>query len=171
MTEQWRDIPDYEGVYQVSDLGRVRRLSEFIPCSRAISGQRRWSGRILSPGLSGCYMTVTLCCEGTRRTCFIHQLVLLAFIGPRPEGLEACHGSQGPLNNQLINLVYGSRSKNQIDRRRDGTGCNVPVRRSDDKVYQSVSDAAKDIGIRHSDISHVLAGRQRTAGGFTWEKI
>lgn len=96
---------------------------------------------------------------------------MLVFVGPKPDGLEVCHGIHGQKDNQLKNLRYGTPSQNQLERYRDGTACNIPVRRSDGKEYRSMNDAAKDTGISHVGISNVFSGQQQTAGNFTWEKI
>lgn len=176
MTEHWRDIPGYEGEYKVSDLGRVRSLTRWLPSDRVTSGWRRWKGGILSPGYAGrtrCYAYVHLCHEGIKQNWYIHDLVLLAFVGPKPEGLEVCHGSGGQKDNRLANLCYGTASKNcGEDCRRDGTGRNVPIRRLDGVEFESFTEAAHASGLRSSStISMVLSGCRRTAGGFTWERI
>jgi len=175
MSEQWRDIPGYEGVYQVSDLGRVCRLPGWIPCPQAESGQRWWPGGMLNPGFAGrerCYAYVILSFEGSKRNWYIHDLVLLAFVGSKPGGLEVLHGLGGKSDNRLVNLLYGTASQNQMNRRRDGTGSNVPVRRSDGVEFDSLREAASVSGLRGSStISMVLSGRRKIAGGFNWEKI
>lgn len=61
MLERWRDIPDYEGLYQVSDFGRVRRLAGWIHSHNAKSGRRRWAGRVLKPGYAGRNGIMRLC--------------------------------------------------------------------------------------------------------------
>jgi len=174
MPEHWRDIPDYEGVYQVSDFGRVRRLPGLIQSHNARTGCRRWKGRILRPGYAGrerCYAFVQLSLGGKVSHHYVHDLVMLAFVGPKPPGMEVCHGRNGKRDNRLVNLSYGMPTKNQgPDRRRDGTGNNVAVRRSDNKVFSSMTEAARVCGLQsHASISNVLAGRQQTAGGFSWE--
>jgi hypothetical protein len=169
MSERWRDIPGYEGYYQVSDCGRVRRLSGRIK-------NRHWTGRIIRPGYAGrerCYAFVRLSQDGTARNWYVHDLVLLAFVGSKPAGLEVCHGAEGKSNNHLTNLSYGTPAKNQgPDRRRDGTSNCVAVRRSDGSIFSSLTEAARFSGLKsHTPISNVLSGRQQTAGGFFWEFI
>lgn len=120
MSETWRVVPGYEDLYEVSDLGRVKRLE------RATKGRAgvvmHFPESILEPTVTGFgYARVTLSKRGLRRSVFVHVLVLSAFVGPRPEGQEACHGDGVRLNNNLSNLRWDSRSENQKDSVRHGT--------------------------------------------------
>jgi len=109
--ERWLSIEGYEGMYEVSDLGRVRSLPRFHA-----------GGRVLKPGYNGPVANVGLCRDGRSRSFRVHQLVMRAFVGPCPEGMEVCHGPAGRLDNRLVNLSYGTRLKNNgEDKRRDGT--------------------------------------------------
>ena len=116
MNENWRPIPGYEGVYEVSDLGRVRSLD------RIDARGRRICGRALRPGItrSG-HLQVNLCLDGKRRWTYVHRLVLMTFVGPAPEGMEGCHGNGRPADNRLANLRWASQSENNRDRVRHGT--------------------------------------------------
>lgn len=58
-----------------------------------------------------------------RKTFLVHRLVLLAFIGPCPEGMECCHSDGNPANNRLENLRWDTRKNNQADRIKHGTDC------------------------------------------------
>ncbi len=68
------------------------------------------------------YLKVCLCRNGTIIQCQIHHLVLSAFIGPCPEGMEGCHfPDPNPANNRLENLRWDSRAGNFADKRIHGT--------------------------------------------------
>lgn len=109
--ENWLPVPGYEGLYDVSDLGRVRSLP-----------RNTTSGKILKFGWHAHgYPQVTLWRDGKGWHPCIHQIVTLAFLGPRPDGLEVRHLDDDPLNNTLANLVYGTRSENKLDTVRLGT--------------------------------------------------
>lgn len=121
--ERWLPVPDYEGLYEVSDQGRVRSL----PRGAATYGGRAWSrnGQILKPAPSvGSALTVGLSVGGERRTWRVHTLVLLAFVGPRPDGLQCCHGNGDFADNRLGNLRWDTPSSNMIDRFNHGTDNN-----------------------------------------------
>lgn len=115
MLEEWRPVVGYEGAYEVSDLGRVRSLDRID--SR---GNRAW-GRLLraDPQASG-HLRVALCVEGKARRLFVHKLVLDAFVGPCPVGMETCHNDGDPTNNAVSNLRWDTKSANARDRRLHG---------------------------------------------------
>ena len=113
--EQWRVIPGWEGYYSVSDRGRVRSEGRWTGREGA-KGRRRLHQCILKPGTRRHgYRSVFLCREGGRRNVVIHQLVLLAFVGPRPGGCVACHGDGDPNNNRLSNLRWDTYKNNSHD--------------------------------------------------------
>lgn len=108
MTENWLPIPGFEGRYEVSDQGRVRSLASGTP--------RLVSTRI---GFGG-YRRVTLYLNGRRWHRTVHVLVALAFIGPRPDGMEVRHLDGDQLNNCRSNLTYGTPTENHLDTVRHG---------------------------------------------------
>ena len=119
MTEIWASVPGYEGLYEVSNIGRVRSLPRSIKCgsgSRTIPGVLRRQS-IASSG----YQVVSLSKECVIRTACIHVLVLTAFVGPRPDGMHACHSDGDRLNNRLDNLRWDTIRENALDRLRHGT--------------------------------------------------
>lgn len=120
MKEKWKDVPGYDGNYQVSDLGRVR---SWLPAPRAhgVIGPRPAKPRILKPNVSTRYQFVCLYRNKRQRFASIHTLVLEAFIGPRPVGMVACHGAGGVLDNRLSNLKWCAQRENMADKYRDGT--------------------------------------------------
>ena len=118
--ERWAPIPGYEGTYEVSDHGRVQSLDRTLVDA---TGRRQVvTGRILkqTPNTFG-YRCVGLWCGNQRVTRAVHTLVLLAFVGPRPEGLEGLHRNGDSTDNRLSNLHYGTSSENTLDTVRHGT--------------------------------------------------
>lgn len=120
ITEEWRAVVGYEGAYEVSNLGRVRSCTRTV--RHPMKGRVVVLGRLMSPtvGKNG-YWKVGLSREGKRRTMNVHVLVLTAFVGPRPPGMEACHGPSGCLDNSVENLRWDTPSENRYDSVRDGT--------------------------------------------------
>lgn len=114
MTEDWRAVPGWEGLYEVSDHGKVRSLPR--TARGGFSGTRRIKGRTLRPvktrsGHLGIVMT-----DGTRKErALVHRLVMSTFVGPCPAGEEVCHNNGIPDDNRLENLRYGTRSENIYD--------------------------------------------------------
>ena len=115
-TENWKPIPGFEGHYEVSDHGQIRSLD------RPGRDGRRLAGRVMRQSTSAAgYRRVNLVREGTHFTQLVHRAVLLAFVGPCPDGMEACHGPSGPADNRLSNLRWGTHSDNNLDRVAYGT--------------------------------------------------
>jgi hypothetical protein len=112
--EQWRAVVGYEGLYEVSDQGRVRSLTRTCWDATGTKARTR-KGQYLKPGASRGYLSVRLCRNGSIQTLTVHSLVAAAFIGPRPEGMQVCHWNGNGGDNRLANLRYDSPSSNQLD--------------------------------------------------------
>lgn len=118
MAERWLPVVGYEGLYEVSDRGRVRSVDRVVKNIRV----RRWPGKILAQHMSrGEYPAVTLSRLGKKKNIQVHILVLTAFDRPCPDGNEALHGPAGKKDASLGNLHWGTRRENILDRVRDGT--------------------------------------------------
>lgn len=108
--EYWLPVVGYEGLYEVSDLGRVRSPR-----------------KVLLPhvGRNG-YLTVGLSKQGWQRTLRVHRLVLEAFVGPCPQGMECLHHPDpDKANNSLGNLRWGTRAENMEHQQADGSHYNT----------------------------------------------
>ena len=117
--EQWRPIPGYEGLYEVSDHGRVKSLGRVT--GGPYGSKRRVPPRILKPGMKrhGHLFVNLYNAEGkTNRT--VHTLVAEAFIGPRPAKMYVCHWNDIPDDNRLENLRYATPRENGRDMVRNG---------------------------------------------------
>ena len=119
--EEWRPVSGYEGLYEVSSLGRVRSLPRVWEqvSKHGTLHKHTSSGRTLKPGLTRQgYPSVVL---GRRRTRLVHRLVAEAFLGPCPAGKEVRHLDGTRTNNTISNLAYGTRSENIADAKLHGT--------------------------------------------------
>jgi NUMOD4 motif len=112
IAERWKAAPSYPG-YEASDLGRVRSVD------RVIRGGRRAGGVILTarPDRRG-YLRVKV----AGRSVPVHHLVMDAWLGPCPPGLERRHGGMGKQANVPANLSYGTRAENEQDKYRAPEG-------------------------------------------------
>ena len=119
MIQLWRPIPGYEGHYEAGDLGEIRSVDRQVRYPNGNLQLHR--GRVLkqTPATSG-YLSVGLNKQGGK-TFGVHTLVLLAFRGPCPEGMECCHTDGNRLNNRLTNLRWDTRVNNHKDRKLHGT--------------------------------------------------
>lgn len=101
MTEEvWKEIPGYEGLYEASTEGRVRRVK---------AGQGHAAGKILKPGMWGrnTNPTVKLHKDKQKKTETVHLLVAKTFMGKCPKGLSVVFLDGNHLNSRLDNLSYG----------------------------------------------------------------
>lgn len=116
MTNNWKQIPGYDGRYEVSDDGFVRSLND-----------RFGRVRLLTPTLTGSeggvrYHQVHLTrSDGGKAHPYVHRLMLEVFIGPKPDGMEGRHLNGDSLDNRVENLAYGTHGDNTTDQVGHGT--------------------------------------------------
>ena len=116
-TEVWKQIPGWEGLYEVSNLGRVKSCR---PSAAQPTSKLKRKDKIIN-GIGGRWLRVVLCKNGYRKAYAIHYLVLLAFVGSRPfPKAEGRHLNDDKRNNRLYNLAYGTRLENRADRTKNG---------------------------------------------------
>jgi DNA-binding transcriptional MerR regulator len=155
--EIWKPCVGYGG-YEVSNLGNVRSERQ-----------------ILAPAIgSHGYLQVQLR-RGNVRT--VHSLVLEAFEGPRPEGMEACHGDGNKLNVTLENLRWDLPKGNAEDKRRHGTaasGARKAAATRERMVVMSGYHSIEEMciagctsrrGVRYWETEGLLGTVERTEGG------
>ncbi len=119
--EQWKPVVEYEGLYEVSDLGRVRSVERLAIDS--IGRQRRYPGalrKVTFDPTRGRRM-VSLKTGGQARSLSVSVLALRAFVGERPDGLYACHNNGDPEDDRLTNLRWDTPQENNNDAVRHGT--------------------------------------------------
>lgn len=102
--EEWRDIGGYEGRYQVSNLGRVRSLSDNH--GRPLIEPKIRKFKVGHKG----HLSLDLHNGVKVEWKLVHRLVLEAFVGPCPIDHECCHYDNNPQNNRVENLRWGSRA-------------------------------------------------------------
>lgn len=122
MIETWKSVDGFEGVYEVSDLGRVRSIPRVTETKR---GPWMYRGRVLknNKGANG-YAMVKLKSPGREETKYVHHLVANTFMGPTPDGLDICHNDGDAMNPALSNLRFDTRRENNLDKIRHGTDHN-----------------------------------------------
>lgn len=163
MEEVWKDIEGYEGLYQVSNLGRVKRVT---------------TGRILKGMVSGSgYIQVDLSKQGATSKKLIHRLAAQAFI-PNPENkLEVNHIDEDKTNNKVDNLEWATRQENNnhgTHNEKVSKSNSIPIiathiKSEDSKEFYGASECARQLGLSQSHISEVLKGKRKTVGGFTFK--
>jgi len=120
--EIWLPVVGFEGIYEVSDLGRMRSLPRVV--TQMIHGRstpRRFPGVDMKPTLNEGYPAVTLYRDGTSVLRRVHVLVLEAFEGAPPAGMEGRHLNGDRTDPRRMNLKWGTRGENIRDAVRHGT--------------------------------------------------
>ena len=104
--EIWKDIPNYEGLYQVSNIGNVRTLDKYVNSSIKNNDKVKRKSQILKQYNKRGYLQVTLTVNNKRHYFGVHRLVAQAFI-PNPNNFpQVNHKDENPLNNNVKNLEW-----------------------------------------------------------------
>lgn len=154
MTEVWKDIPGYEGRYQVSDLGRVRSVDRYVRTvyKDGREGTRLVKGRVLAWGLSRGYPIVHLFPKGTVA---VHLLVARSFVPGEAPGRGVNHKDGVKANSAASNLEWVTKSRNQQHAVETGLkpqAIRVQCPRTG-RVFQSIAQAAKAAQCRARTVS------------------
>ena len=166
--EEWRDIKGYEGLYQVSNEGRIKSLERYNS-GRNQFGQcvMRLKEKILKPWRNGNndgHLRIELRNNGIRETPLVHVLVAKAFI-PNPLGLDVVHHiDHNPQNNKVENLVWMSREAHDRLHRGEQTeklSMTVYQYTLDGELvntWKSAKEASRQTSFAQSHISHCCNG-------------
>ena len=173
--EIWKDIPGYEGLYQVSNLGRVKSLNYRRSGKEHILAEHKTGNRLL-------YSQVHLSKNNIVKHYYIHILVWEAFNGPKPDGMVINHKDENPGNNALDNLMLCTQSANLLwgdaqERRLNSfTGKNkrkwvIQLNQNNEILhfYQSACQAERETGVARTSVRDCCAGIMKKAGGFVWK--
>lgn len=165
----WRAVPGYEGFYSVSDSGLVRSEDRLVSHMR---DGKRLKGRVIRQRINkkNGYPCVNLMMGGIKKTFPVHVLVALAFIGPRPAGMDIAHFDGDRMNPSESNLRYATPKENRDDSRRHGTlakGERLPqaklterqvvLIRADHRLQKEI---AEEFGVSVTTISQVKSRKQ-----------
>ena len=160
--EVWKDIKGYEGLYQVSNFGRVKSL----PRIGTINNERILKQSFHRKG----YMEAHLCKDGFEKIVKTHRLVAEAFI-PNPENKpQVNHKDENKQNNRADNLEWCDNQYNSVYNDRMNKIAKKLSRKvrclETDVVYESVAEAARKTGIAHSNIVYVCQGSYKQIKGY-----
>lgn len=167
--EEWRDVKDYEGLYQVSNQGNVRRI---LFVNNIIKKNKIKILKIHTNRARRKY--VSLYKNNRRKNCLVHRLVAIAFLENINNLPEVNHIDGNPSNNNLENLEWCSKSDNAKHAyindlhiiKTINNKNKKPIVRSDGKFYKCAYDASKDMKVNVCSIRDVLKGRTKTCKGF-----
>lgn len=169
--EIWKIIPGFSGYYEASNHGRIRSVDRLVNGfshrgARPVQLKRKQKILSLNSRRMG-YLFVNLCCDGAMRKEQVHKLVLMAFIGDRPDGMFGCHNDGDSTNNHISNLRWDTpknnqsdRIKHKTDRRGEQVGTSKITFESAKaiKTGMKVSEAIKNLGISRSQFYRIKNG-------------
>lgn len=194
--EIWRSITGYEGLYEVSDAGRVRSLN------RITDNGKRIRGKLIKPHTNRAtgYSCVGLCKGGRRRTITVHRLVALAFV-PSVDGANTVnHIDEDKQNNNAYNLEwltltdnlnYGTHNARANENRKYysgarhhnyglrganahthkgrvvAVGVNDPSKRFE---FDTAATASRALGLSSGQICDAINGKAKSCGGYYWSR-
>lgn len=170
MREVWRDIPDYEGLYKVSNLGRVKGVERTVRGPKNSYRVRPEMVMRTRPHKGG-YRHIILSKEDKKQGFLVHSLVCMAFKGPRPFGKHASHKNGKPADNRTQNLRWATPKENNADKRRHGThlsGERTPAAKLTQKQVDVIrtlegkmrqADIAARFGVSASQVSAIFRGK------------
>lgn len=184
--EVWKDIPNYEGLYQVSNYGRIKRVL-FKNGKYEFKKEKILKLRYDKDG----YEKVTLYKNGTAKIKSIHRLVAEAFVSNPNNYSLVLHKksiSDGGNNNEN-NLYWGTQKMNMQDKKRDGhnviikywlgkKGKEHPLSKKIDqydlkgnfiKTWDCMNDIQRELKINSSNVHSVCNKKRNKAGGFIWK--
>ena len=165
LIEEWKDIKGYEGLYQVSNMGRIKSLLKNIDL-------KPWKHK------KG-YLVVTLTKDKTHKHFYIHRIVAETFLENINSKNEVNHIDGNKKNNNVCNLQwcddFENRNHAYINGLRKGASI-IEVEMCDAnglsiKKYPSITEASRETGIKSGNISKCINGYKKTAGGYVWRKV
>lgn len=194
--ENWRDVLGYEGLYQVSDEGRVRSLTRVNNYGRKVRGQ------IIKQQKSkhGGYLTVGLCKNGKRTLFFVHRLVAMAFIEPTDTTETVNHINEIKTDNRVENLewmtlhdntLYGTHMQRMAESRKGkaagpahpnygrrgsqalsnkGPVVGVSMKDSSEVCFDTAATAARALHLSTGQLCDAINGKAKSCGGYYWRR-
>ena len=163
MNEIWKDIENYEGVYQVSALGRVK--SSYT--NSILKGCKTSNG----------YLRVDLCKNGIASTKKIHRLVAQAFIPNTENKPEVNHIDENKTNNMVSNLEWMTSKENcnhgtRNERMAKTRGIPIiatNITTGESQEFYGTAECARQLGLHQPNITAALKGRLTQTGGYTFK--
>ena len=159
MEEIWKDKKDYEGLYQVSNCGRVKSI-------------KFGKEKILKQSIRHGYYCVNLYKNGKHKNYYVHRLVAEAFIDNTDNLSCVNHKDENKQNNVVSNLEWCTHEYNNIYGTRIER-CSKPVLQFDlngnlIKEWKSINECGRN-GFKQSDICKCCRGERKTHQNFIWK--
>ena len=183
MPEEWRDIDGYEGLYKVSNTGKIKSTDRILYMGKNYVPSKV-KGKLIKTRISkNGYVLVTLSSKSKTRHFYVHRLVAETFI-PNPENKrEVNHIDTNKLNNDVSNLEWVTSSENKIHAHANGLMENkyvgaekrakkqrIPLVMDEDTLVYGVNKTANELGFSPACITQVLHGDRDKTHGHTFRR-
>ena len=182
--EIWKDIKEYEGLYQISNFGRVKSLKRKVYAGR---GRMRWQyEKILSENKTNGngYKIVSLCKKSQSKNKYIHKLVAETFLNNPNNYKYVNHKDENKENNYVDNLEWCTAQynitynnlhiKNGLKNRNNKYSKKILQLDNNNKiinVFPSISEASRQLKVSYQAISDCLRGIQQHSAGYKWKYV
>jgi len=184
MNEIWKDIKDYEGLYQVSNLGRIKSLKRKV---FHISGERTVNERILKQNDCTRYLCLFLSKDGKMKKFTVHRLIAETFIENKEFKPCVNHIDGNTKNNKVSNLEWCTYSENELHSYNtlskkppnfhkfgESNHNSKPIFQYDFQgnlinEFQGTREASRKTGINQGTLAACARGIRKTAGGYIWK--
>lgn len=163
MEEIWKDVEGYEGLYQVSNFGRVKRVTTGI----ILKSVKHVTG----------YLKVNLCKNNIVSSKTIHRLVAESFIPNLENKSQVNHIDENKTNNMVSNLEWMTANENinhGTRNKRSSKTKSIPIiatnlKTNESTDFNSGKECARQLGLHVSHICNVLKGKRKQTGGYTFK--
>ena len=162
----FKAIKNYEGIYEINELGEVRSVDRVVECKDG--SVRRRKGKVLKPRMTQKgYAMVGLNKNGIVKKRYVHRLVAETFL-PNPENLpEVHHKNHDPKDNRAENLAWVTRAEQRDEHWRAARGTRVRVVGNGiDKTFISAMAVQRELGINQSYVLQTAKGKSERAKGY-----
>ncbi len=158
--EEWKDVEDYGGLYQVSNLGNFKRVDKTNAYSLGYS-----------VGKNG-YKIVSLSKNGAYKQEYLHRIIAKTFIENKHNKPTVDHINRDKLDNRVENLRWATYSE-QRDNQTSGETkiIAVNIHSGDEIEFNSQHECARILGLSQPNINRCLKGVRKTVGGYRFEHV
>jgi len=183
--EIWKDIPEYEGLYQASSLGNIRSIDRII-YDKNLKRSRNFKGKILKQNIrNDGYLFVNLSKNGINKVVKIHRIIAKTFIKNSNNYKCINHINGNKQDNNINNLEWCTYSHNIKEAYKLGLKKPISIKGGKNKCskivnqydldnnfikkWYCIKDASKKLKIKDSNISLCCKGKRNKAGGYIWK--